>query len=192
MLARTHIAFALASSSVGTFLTHIFVSIESTHLLAFYFAVAFGAIFPDIDEPHSKIGRMLIGVSNVINAIFGHRGFTHSLSFVGILSLFIMVLCSFQSVRDFINGFYENSLFFLVLGFIVGNLLHIVGDMMTLSGVPILLPFKSKKYFVLPKALRFRTSGLIDQSLAYLCGIIFLGLNALMNPNIAHQLQKML
>ena len=192
MLARTHIAFALASASGGVFLTHTFVSIESTHLLTFYFAVAFGAIFPDIDEPHSKIGRMFIGVSNVINAIFGHRGFTHSLPFIGILSLFVMVLCSFESVRGFINGLYEDSLFFLVSGFIIGNLLHIVGDMMTLSGVPILLPFKSKKYFALPKVLRFRTSGLIDQSLAYICGIVFLAINALMNPSIANQIQKML
>ncbi|MDE6958248.1 MAG: metal-dependent hydrolase, partial [Helicobacter apodemus] len=58
MLARTHIAFALASASVAVLIVKPFLPIQTTHLLAFYFAIAFGAIFPDIDEPHSKIGRM--------------------------------------------------------------------------------------------------------------------------------------
>ncbi len=192
MLAKTHITFALSLASVGVFIIQPFIPIESTHLLIFYFAIAFGAIFPDIDEPHSKIGRMFIGVSHLMNAIFGHRGFTHSLPFIIILILLLMVLCNFESVRTFINGFYENALVFLVSGFILGNLLHIVGDMMTLSGVPIFLPFKSKKYFALPKVLRFRTSGLADQVIAYICGALFLGINTLMNPTITNHLQKML
>ncbi len=192
MLAKTHITFALSLASVGVFIIQPFIPIESTHLLIFYFAIAFGAIFPDIDEPHSKIGRMFIGVSNIMNIIFGHRGFTHSLPFIVILSLLVFVLCNFESVRTFINGFYENALVFLVSGFILGNLLHIVGDMMTLSGVPIFLPFKSKKYFVLPKALRFRTSGLADQVIAYICGAFFLGINVMINPNMVHSLKGVL
>lgn len=192
MLAKTHITFALSLASIGVFIIQPFILIESTHLLIFYFAVAFGAIFPDIDEPHSKIGRMFIGVSHLMNAIFGHRGFTHSLPFITILSLLVFMLCTFESVRTFINGFYENTLVFLVSGFILGNLLHLLGDMMTLSGVPIFLPFKSKKYFALPKVLRFRTSGLADQVIAYICGALFLGINTLMNPTITNHLQKML
>lgn len=192
MLAKTHITFALSLTSVGVFVIHPFLPIESAHLLIFYFAVAFGAIFPDIDEPHSKIGRMFIGVSHLMNVIFGHRGFTHSLSFIIVLILLLMLLCSFESFSAFVNGFYENALGFLVFGFILGNLLHLLGDMMTLSGVPLFLPFKSKKYFALPKVLRFRTSGLADQVIAYICGIFFLGINALMNPTIANYLQKML
>ena len=192
MLAKTHIAFALSLTSVGVFVIHPFIPIESVHLLIFYFAVAFGAIFPDIDEPHSKIGRMFMGVSNLINAIFGHRGLTHSLSFIAILILLLMFLCSFEDFREFVNGFYEDSLGFLMVGFIIGNLLHLVGDMMTLSGVPILLPFKNKKYFALPKILRFRTSGLADQLIAYICGIFFIGINVLMNPIIINYLQRIL
>lgn len=192
MLAKTHITFALSLASVGVFIIQPFILIESIHLLIFYFAVAFGAIFPDIDEPHSKIGRMFIGVSHLMNAIFGHRGFTHSLPFIIILSLLVFMLCTFESVRTFINGFYENALVFLVFGFILGNLLHLLGDMMTLSGVPIFLPFKSKKYFALPKVLRFRTSGLADQVIAYICGALFLGINVVINPTITNHLQKML
>ncbi len=192
MLAKTHITFALSLASVGVFIIQPFILIESTHLLIFYFAVAFGAIFPDIDEPHSKIGRMFIGVSHLMNAIFGHRGFTHSLPFITILSLLVFMLCTFEGVRTFINGFYENALVFLVFGFILGNLLHLLGDMMTLSGVPIFLPFKSKKYFVLPKALRFRTSGLADQVIAYICGAFFLGINVMINPNMVHSLKGVL
>lgn len=192
MLAKTHITFALSLASIGVFIIQPFILIESTHLLIFYFAVAFGAIFPDIDEPHSKIGRMFIGVSHLMNAIFGHRGFTHSLPFITILSLLVFMLCTFESVRTFINGFYENALVFLVFGFILGNLLHLLGDMMTLSGVPIFLPFKSKKYFALPKVLRFRTSGLADQVIAYICGALFLGINLMINPNMMHSLKGML
>lgn len=192
MLAKTHITFALSLASIGVFIIQPFILIESTHLLIFYFAVAFGAIFPDIDEPHSKIGRMFIGVSHLMNAIFGHRGFTHSLPFITILSLLVFMLCTFESVRTFINGFYENALVFLVFGFILGNLLHLLGDMMTLSGVPIFLPFKSKKYFALPKVLRFRTSGLADQVIAYICGALFLGINLMINPNMMHSLKGVL
>ena len=40
-----------------------------------------GALLPDICHGGSKIGRTFPVVSKIINVLFGHRSFTHSLLF---------------------------------------------------------------------------------------------------------------
>ncbi len=170
MLAKTHMAFALAATSVPLFI--IPHHLEATSLYALYGGVMFGAIFPDIDEPHSKIGRKFVVISNLINSIFGHRGFTHTLVFVLVLGTLSVILASFDNIRQILSLSPETA-FLSVTGFLLGNILHIVGDMMTLSGVAILYPFKKKSYHLLPKSLRFKTGGSVDNAVAFICILIF-------------------
>lgn len=199
MLGKTHISFGLALGAGCASVFSIVAQnpIDVIDLLLFYVAVALGSLLPDIDEPNSVLGKKTLGISNLLKAIFGHRGFTHSLSFIvliGALTLFLgFFLSEFSlSVKSipFLNGILrglpidtqnipinrENLEIFCV-GLMLGCAFHCLGDMMTISGVPLLLPFRAKNYYSLPRILRFKTGGIWDYSIAIWSVGIFVFLN---------------
>lgn len=90
-----------------------------------------GSVFPDIDEPNSYIGKRSLGTSYIINALFGHRGLTHSL-----LPFILLVLLTIKFPVS------------MLIGFTAGYLFHILSDMFSKSGVPLFLPFSNKKYAI--------------------------------------------
>jgi len=160
MIYKTHINFAIAVTiptiqliknisdlNLFTNLTQLFLFLSITSLFA---------IFPDIDEPESKISRsILVKPFSLLLSIFvSHRGFTHN--FCGIITFIILA-----SILTFIaNQYYESELiyysFFAALN---GYILHILGDSMTLSGIRNFFCKKKKQFtlFLLPKFLRFKT-----------------------------------
>ena len=188
MLGNTHMSFGLASASVAVYFTPYLTPLDfldPIEIFLFYMFCLLGSIFPDIDEPQSKIGRKTLGASNLIKTFFGHRGLTHSLICFAALGLFLGILGYFLIVSDSLNQILVNginsyiltnnlskeplishlasqSIIICICGFLFGWLSHLVGDMMTLSGVPLLLPFNAQKYFVLPQFLRFKTGGKIE------------------------------
>jgi len=115
--------------------------------------ILIGSTLPDIDEPESYIGRRTLGVSNVIKAMFGHRGFTHSL----LATLLVAI-----------PYFIFHHLFFL--GIALGYLFHIVGDMLSVTGVPLFHPF-SKKKVAIPL---YKTGGIREHILLGLSVIAFI------------------
>jgi inner membrane protein len=91
-------------------------------------ATAFGALLPDIDEPHSYIGRKLSFISELLKALnLKHRTFTHSIFF----SLIIAVL-----------GYLINPVLYFVA---FGSFMHLLEDMITNSGVSLFYPFYKKR-----------------------------------------------
>ncbi|QJC31482.1 metal-dependent hydrolase [Enterobacteriaceae endosymbiont of Donacia tomentosa] len=88
-------------------------------------------LLPDIDNPKSILGRKIRIFSYFINKIFGHRGFTHSLLSIIIIT-FIILNKKFVDVID------------VKLGLIIGYCSHIIADMLTPYGVPLLWPYKKK------------------------------------------------
>ncbi len=99
------------------------------------FSIA-GSLIPDIDEPNSKIGSKVTGISKSTKAIFGHRTITHSLLGVIIFGLIVNHFVDLFSLPDFITTY-----------FILGYLSHLLGDIFTISGVPLFYPL-SKKYAI--------------------------------------------
>lgn len=87
-------------------------------------------LLPDIDHPKSFLGQRLKWIAKPIARAFGHRGFTHSLLAVfALLTLFYLkVPESWIVPADAIQG--------MVLGY----LSHILADMLTPAGVPLLWP----------------------------------------------------
>ena len=87
-------------------------------------------LLPDIDHPRSLLGQRLSWLSKPIARLCGHRGFTHSLLAVfGALTLFYLkVPDSWIVPADALQG--------MVLGY----LSHILADMLTPAGVPLLWP----------------------------------------------------
>lgn len=93
---------------------------------------AVSSLLPDMDHPGAMLpramgwpGRMLAAI---IHAAFGHRTLTHSVVGVGVLSAAL--------------AFTPHLPLFCYVAVILGCVTHIVGDMCTVSGVPVLWPMQ--------------------------------------------------
>ena len=95
-----------------------------------------GSLFPDIDTRTSKLGKKMKITSTIISKMFGHRGFLHSPIFI------VLTICALSYIFNS-NNIQQFSL--LWQGFAIGMINHLVCDMMTKGGVPILYPFNKVK-----------------------------------------------
>jgi len=129
MTAEGHIIFAIASAIFAkrAELTPILAQADWWHLVP---SALLTCLLPDIDHPKSLLGQRLRWLSHPIARAFGHRGFTHSLlAVVAGLWLFQINLPQSSPIpADVLQG--------LTLGY----LSHIVADMLTPAGVPLLWP----------------------------------------------------
>ncbi len=133
---KTHLIFGLFLA----LLTFNYFSGLNKYL--FILITLISAIFLDIDEENSFIGRRTRPLSNIINIIFKHRGFIHSLLFILIVSLITW---------SFFNNYY--------IPFLIGASSHLFLDSLTPSGIRILYPLNLRiRGF-------FKTSGIIDHLL---------------------------
>src|SRR5476649_1834530 len=128
MTAEGHLVFALASTILAK-------KMELSPALAqgdWWHIIAGGlltSLLPDIDHPQSVLGQRLRWLSLPIARIFGHRGFTHSLlAIIGVIMLFTLQITPGIVPLDVFHGM------------IVGYLSHIIADMLTPAGVPLLWP----------------------------------------------------
>jgi inner membrane protein len=120
MTGKTHIVGGIAASLA-------FAQITNNDPILMMAAGVFGALLPDICHGGSKIGRKLKLLSKLINAIFGHRTFTHSLLFLVIVGVLL-------------NNYVPNEA--LRIGFLVGMGSHYLLDMATKNGIKLLFPIK--------------------------------------------------
>lgn len=88
------------------------------------------ALLPDIDHPKSVLGQRLRWLSAPIARLFGHRGFTHS--FLAIAAGVFFIQTRLPPNWPIPTDVYH--------AMIVGYLSHILADMLTPSGVPLLWP----------------------------------------------------
>ncbi|MBT0723230.1 metal-dependent hydrolase [Rosenbergiella sp. S61] len=129
MTAEGHLLFALATAVAAKRydLTPIISAADWWHLIP---ACLLTSLLPDIDHPRSLLGQRLRWISLPISRIFGHRGFTHSLIAVAI-GVFLLI-----------NKLPANLLVpnDVIQGMVLGYLSHILADMLTPAGVPLLWP----------------------------------------------------
>lgn len=97
--------------------------------------VILGSLFPDIDTPFSKLGRM-----NPLSSIMKHRGFTHTTLCLVLTSCLIGTLAN-------------NLSYAVAYGF--GYLLHLLADTLTPMGIMWGYP-ESKKYYTFSKKENLR------------------------------------
>ena len=132
-----------------------------------------GGLFPDIDQPTSdlwdnfRLGPFIAKV--ICPALGGHRHISHSLIglvLIGALSRLLLQILSPIILIDMQIVWYA---------FMIGVVTHIVTDLPTKAGVPLLWPFKYK--FGIPpiKKLRFE-SGKFVENWIVLPGILLLAL----------------
>jgi len=129
MTGEGHIIFAIASAIFAkrAELTPVLAQADWWHLVP---SALLTCLLPDIDHPKSLLGQRLRWLSHPIARACGHRGFTHSLLAIAAgLWLFQINLPQSSPIPpDVLQG--------LTLGY----LSHIVADMLTPAGVPLLWP----------------------------------------------------
>ena len=118
MTGKTHIIGGIAASlAYAQFTNHDPLIMVGAGII--------GALLPDICHGGSKIGRKLPLLSKLINMIFGHRTFTHSLLFLVIIAWLL-------------NSFIPNEA--VIAGFLAGMVSHYVLDMATKNGIKLFFP----------------------------------------------------
>ena len=132
---RTHVLFGIFCS----LLILSFYTFEDEILFFGVFVLC--SVLPDIDMPMSRIGRRHRIVSSLLNVVFGHRGFVHTV--FPALGLFALL--------------YSLGYFILGMAAFLGYMSHLVLDMLTPEGVRLFHPFFDKTFrgFI-------RTSGFLE------------------------------
>lgn len=141
---RTHLATTFAVS-LPLMVSTDALSVGSVSMLAL------GAVFPDIDEPNSYIGRRLNGISKSFKILFGHRGMTHSI--VGWLAAAFILYTIHISFSLPIE---------LVYWFSAGYLAHLVEDSFSKNGIAWLQPLTKKRFQSGFKIIYYTTGSLIE------------------------------
>ncbi|MFC3040710.1 metal-dependent hydrolase [Virgibacillus xinjiangensis] len=152
----THLITSLATGTGVTIVSAV------PFTFGYVIGIMIGSLLPDIDEPQSFIGRRSFGVASVIKRTYGHRGITHS--------LFAWLIFSIVSCLIAPN--------FFGIGLSLGYLFHIIGDLFSVSGVPLYKPFTDERV-KMPRRLTYRTSSQKEKIILS----IFLLLLILLLPN---------
>jgi inner membrane protein len=128
MMGCNHAATGVIAGSGVAWLAHL----EPGKAVAFIVIVSVSSLLPDMDHPGARLPRALGWPGRVIawtiGSLFGHRGITHSVVGVGLLSAGL--------------AFTPRLPMFCYVAVILGCVVHILGDMLTVSGVPLLWPLE--------------------------------------------------
>ena len=167
MNGKTHLLCGIAiGADIG------FMLIPGLDCFTFAAGTALGSILPDIDTPDSLIGHALPMISRPINKIFGHRTITHAPITVAALFLLNTILHTILPYPSGLNGF--------TMGLIFGILLHLLQDLLTYKGIPLLYPFvrKPDKYGRFTSLSRRKSDDIINTFITMLIiGLVFAVVN---------------
>jgi inner membrane protein len=154
----------------GIVFTGIYLSMFDTNILSkpLYLGItAFFAVLADIDHTRTPIGKLFYPIAKWLDRKHGHRTLTHSLLFYvcGIITVGII-----EVLLNSKTGVYSQI-------FIWSYGSHLIFDMLTKQGVPLLYPFK-KNPCVMPANpdFRFRSSDLKTEAMLFI-GFVLLGLS---------------
>jgi inner membrane protein len=139
MTGRTHLTIGIATG-LALAQTLNLPPKESALIIA---AAALGSLLPDIDHPQSMLSGWIPG-AGLLSIFARHRGITHSLLFCILLPCVLWYALSAE-VKLPIPYIYP-------LGLVLGMCSHLLSDMLTPAGVPLLYPFRGM-WKVLPGKL---------------------------------------
>jgi len=172
MEGRSHLLIGLAAGVVLDSVVHLsgdpLTAAKAIPLVllvkkaVYYFSVGFGALLPDIDNANSILGRKLGPISREIQHLAGHRTVFHS--FVGLLIGSGLAIGLEQMVVYLLNqrGMPLPALFIgashlVFFAVLFGCLMHLAADALTIGGVPLLWPNRTRFGFPPDSRQRFRT-----------------------------------
>lgn len=129
MTAEGHLLFSIACAvfAKNAELTPVLADGDWWHIIP---AAVLTCLLPDLDHPKSFLGQRMKWISTPLARAFGHRGFTHSL-------LAVSAALSFFYIKVPESALVPPD---VVQGMVTGYLSHILADMITPAGVPLLWP----------------------------------------------------
>ncbi|MGB9812381.1 MAG: metal-dependent hydrolase [Thermovenabulum sp.] len=161
MTGSTHILIGALSGVILTSKMNI-TGVSAASLTAIS---AISALIPDIDMPGSKIGRKAKPASFILNKTVGHRGIMHSLLGAIITAFIVKMYLSLQHFNYIIPGLNEAK---ITAGLLIGYLSHLLGDMMTKEGIPLLYPLIRRKISI----VGIKSGGIAEQIFSIILIII--------------------
>lgn len=177
MTGRTHdlAAFTLLTATVA------YMPIQemtlATAIVAFT-ANMVGALAPDIDQTTSSIwekvrfGRI---ISGIISPLFGkHRFISHSIVGIVLFSVIVRFLLGIVGTVLLVD---MDVVWF---AFMIGFVSHLLTDMLTRDGIPLLFPLPFKFGIPPVRSLRIKTSGFVEKSIIF-PGLVLLNMGIFYN-----------
>lgn len=142
MTYKTHLSFGLLASAV-IFLLVFDVKFSPVSILILIGSTALGSSAPDLDTPTAELWQKVpVGsvISRIVHPVFlgGHRHLSHSFLGFGVFSFLFYLLISWFSMA--LPAISYASL--ILLAFEIGYLSHLLADMFTEAGVPLLFPLE--------------------------------------------------
>lgn len=146
------VAMPLTPMSLGTVITAIGANF-------------FGGLAPDLDTASASIWRSIRGgqlVSTILAPIFGgHRFISHSLIGIALAGWFLDIGLTA------LNAILLVDMNIVWWSFMIGFISHILTDMVTREGVPLLFPFPYEIGIPPFRFLRIKSGGLIEKTLIF-------------------------
>ncbi|MGX9134418.1 metal-dependent hydrolase [Rummeliibacillus sp. JY-2-4R] len=121
MTGKTHILGGIAAGLAYAHFEHV----PDSDAIILVGASVVGALLPDICHSGSIIGRKFHILSKIINTLFGHRTFTHSLLFLLLMAMIMNTYVSNVSITS---------------GILIGMVSHYLLDMSTKNGIKLFFP----------------------------------------------------
>lgn len=136
-----------------------------------------GGLAPDLDQSTTEFWKIFRGgryIGDIIAPLIAHRHISHSI--IGIILGGVIISFALNVAKSFLLV----DMSAVWWAFMIGYLSHIVMDMFTTEGVPLLFPLKFKFGFPPLRSLRIPTNGIVER------GIVFPGL-LLLNGYLYYQ-----
>jgi len=155
MTGRTHLLIGVASGIFGA------AHAPTDNLLraAIVGAAVFAALLPDIDHPRAIISGYAPGVGQAARLFISHRGATHTILFAALCMGLLFAVHAPVSIAAAAGA---------------GILSHLVADMLTVQGVPLLMPLSRRAFKLLPYAILSMTSWIFE-SFAVAWSVVTIG-----------------
>lgn len=123
-------------------------------------------LLPDIDHPKAMISKYAIGIGGAVRMVASHRGPTHTVLFIAAVMGLLYIIEAPEWILAAAAG---------------GLISHVLADMLTVAGVPLLMPitrrsFRLAPYMVLKATSWFLESVAIVGSVALIGFILWKGL----------------
>lgn len=129
-----------------------YAGMEPTQVLFLGGISALSALLPDIDHPAGKLRRQLGASGHIAFFWMKHRGISHTLIALAMVSA---VTLYFLPIK-------------VAFAFIVGYASHLLADMLTHSGVPLLSPLLDHRYSVGV----MKTGGIFESVIRMICILV--------------------
>jgi inner membrane protein len=135
MMAPTHLVFGACAGLAAA------AALNAPYPLALAGVGALAALLPDIDHPQGTLRQRLGIVGHVGLFWLGHRGLTHTALALALVSVLAWAAAPGP----------------LAMAIAAGYGSHLIADMLTRQGLPVLWPLSSRSLHLVPGPLRIRT-----------------------------------